>query len=285
MARPRRSRVRRGRRTGWKVGVLLLASVTLITLDFRGQLRGPVSVARRAASDVVSPLTGAVDAVLHPVGSFLAGAVDYGALAQQNAKLRWQLQHARGNQGEVQRLRTVLGQLTALQHLPWASAGSARSVIAAVSGANASNFVQTISLNKGTSEGIAAGMPVVDGLGLVGQVVTVTAHQATVRLVTDARSVVPVTYGTAGALASVDGTGPGGALSVAYVPPGTALRRGMVLTTSATQLADMPPGIPVARVTAFHSDPSATTETVQAAPVAKLGGLGYVDVLQWQAPG
>lgn len=285
MANPRRTRARRGRRPGWKLGLAVLASITIVTLDYRGDLRGAISGLRRGASDVVSPLTGAVDDVLHPIGSFLAGAVNYGAVQEQNAKLRRQLRQERGDQGEVQRLRATLAELTTLEHLPWADVGSIPTVIAQVTAANASNFDDTVVLDKGTTDGVTAGMPVVDGQGLVGQVVAATSGQATVQLVTDARTVVSVTYGSAGALATVDGGGPGDALGVDYVPPGTALRRGEVLATSAQSLATMPAGIPVARVTAYRSDPTATAETVEAAPVARLSDLGYVDVLQWEPAG
>lgn len=262
----------------------MLASITIITLDYRGDLRGAISGLRRGASDAVSPLTGAVDGVLHPVGSFFAGAVNYGALQQENAKLRHELRRRSANQGEVQRLQATLNQLTALEHLPPADTNSLRYVTAAVSGVNASNFDATIVLNKGSANGVTAGEPVVDGKGLVGQVVSASSHQATVQLVTDARTTVAVTYGSGGQ-AAVQGGGPGHSLSVDYVSPGAKLRKGMVLATSAQGLSTYPPGIPVARITAFHSDPTATSETVQATPVAALGNLGYVDVLQWVPSG
>lgn len=265
--------------------MLVLASITIITLDYRGYFRGVFSALRHGANDVVSPLSSGVDDVLRPVGSFLAGAVNAGTLQQQNAKLRLQLGRDAADKSQLQTLRSTLDQLTALEHLPWAAISSIPTVIAQVTGANASNFDDTIVLNKGTAAGVGVDMPVVDGRGLVGQVVSATADQATVRLVTDARVVVSVTYGSAGALAQVDGTGPGNPLTVQYVPPGTALATGTVLDTSSQSLATMPAGIPVARVTSVRSDPSATAETVQATPMARLSNLGYVDVLQWEPSG
>jgi rod shape-determining protein MreC len=285
VARSRRRRARRGQRVAWKVAVLALASITIITLDVRGDLRGAVSGLRRAASDAVSPLTGAVDDVLHPIGSFLAGAVNYGALAQQNAKLRLELRRQEGDAEELRHLQTTIDQLTALDHLPSVDIANIPTVVAEVSGASPSNFAAAVVLDKGTADGVGVGMPVVDGLGLVGQVVSAAAHQATVQLVTDPRSVVPVTYGSSGALASVDGTGPGSALSVEYVAPRSPLHRGMVLTTAPNSPQTYPVGIPVAKITSFHAVPTATSETVSATPVAQLGDLGYVDVLQWLPPG
>lgn len=281
----RRRRARRGRTTGLKVAVLVLASVTIITLDARGDLHGAVSGFRRAAADAVSPLSGAVDDVLHPVGSFLAGAVDYGALAQQNAKLRLELRQRSSERLQLSRLQATVDQLTALEHLPWVDVASIPTVMAEVSEPSPSNFEAAVVLDRGTDAGVAVGMPVVDGSGLVGQVVTVSAHQSTVQLVTDPRSVVPVTYGTSGTLASADGNGPGDPLSVDYVPPRTKLHVGMVLTTASESPPTYPPGIPVARITRFHAAPTATSETVEAAPIAHLGSLGYVDVLEWLPPG
>ena len=67
------------------------------------------------------------------------------------------------------------------------------------------------------------------------------------------------------------------------IAPGTSLHKGEVLTTSGLQNAQYPADIPVATVTSFSSTPSATQETVSARPLADLGVLQYVDVLQWQA--
>jgi rod shape-determining protein MreC len=79
----------------------------------------------------------------------------------------------------------------------------------------------------------------------------------------------------------VQGIGQGKPLAVNLIAPGTPLRRGEVLTTSGLQHAEFPPGIPVARVSVFSSQPSATQEAVTALPAADLVQLQYVEVLQW----
>jgi len=265
--------------------VLILLSITIITLDYRGDLRGTISGARRSATDAVAPLDRVVDDVLHPVGSFLAGAVNYGSLQEQNAKLRAELQRRNAAAGELQRLRRTTDELAALEHLPWADVASISTVTAEVIATNASNFEATVVLDKGTKQGLAVGMPVADGSGLVGQIVQVDSGQCTVRLITDASSVVSVTIGGSGDLATVDGAGIGRSLPVLYVSPTMHLKRGMDLVTSGQQLGTYPKGIPVARITAFHSTPSATSQTVRATPIADLGTLSYVDVLQWEPPG
>lgn len=265
--------------------MLVLLSITIITLDFRGDLRGTITGARRSATDAVAPLERVVDDVLHPVGSFLAGAVDYGSLEQQNAKLRFDLARRDAAVEQLRSVRQTLRTLSTLDKLPWADVAALPTVTAEVIGQNASNFEATVVLDKGSVQGVGVGMPVVDGSGLVGRVVQVDSGQCTVELITDVRSVVSVTLGTSGTLATVVGDGPGNPLEVQYVAPTTHLRRGMVLESSAEQLGAYPAGIPVARVTTFRASASATTQSVQARPAADLSNLSYVDIVQVEPPG
>lgn len=283
MARTRRSRRRRPRLT---IGLLVLASITVITLDYRGSGGGAISWAKRVAHDAFTPVQDAVDAVVHPIGSFLAGAVHAGALEQQNAKLRTQvaaLEHqSLGNASAQQTARA----LQALEALPWAAAvpqlTSIPKVAAEVVALNPSDFAATVQLNVGRARGVDIGMPVVGASGLVGKVVDAWSTGCTVRLITDARSSVGIRFGTPPGYALVQGSGVGRSLNVQYVQPETPMRKGEVLVTSGLQGALFPPGIPVAEVRSFASTPSSTQESITADPVVDLAALQYVDVLQWE---
>lgn len=285
---PRLVRTRRAQHPRWwTVVVLVLASITLITLSERGALSGTIAGAKRVAHDAVSPVQRGVAGGLRPIGDFLGGIVHYGALQHENAVLRHRLQQLEGRQLQKTGVDNALHQLAALQHeagLP--SLTGIRSVTAQVTAVDTSNFSATIDLSKGTSSGIDVGMPVVGGTGLVGLVTLAWRSGATVRLVTDASSAVSVAYGSGASAgtASVAGGGPGQLLTVNLVPPGTALRRGSVLTTSGLQHGRFPPGLPVATVVSSSSTPSSTQEHVSARPAVDMAGLEYVDVMQWQPP-
>jgi rod shape-determining protein MreC len=282
----RSRRTRRARRPRLTIGLLILASITIITLDYRGDARGAVSGLKRAAHDAFAPVQDAVGAVVHPIGSFLAGATHAGAIEQQNAKLRAEVgrlqREALAHRADAATLRS----LEALEHLPWAAGVSALSTVpdvaAEVVALNPSDFAVTVQLDVGRSSGVDVGMPVVGGAGLVGRVIEAWASGCTVRLVTDARSAVGVRVGSPAGYALAQGTGIGRALAVQYIQPGTPLQIGEVLTTSGLQNALFPPGIPVARVTSFSSTPSSTQEAVAAQPVVDLAALQFVDVLQWE---
>lgn len=274
---------RRPRRPGLTIGLLVLASITVITLDYRGDAHGVITSVKKTAADVFSPVQRAADAVGRPIGGFLAGAFDGGELEEENAKLREQIGDLRRQTEAEQPTVNAFKSLEELDHLPWA--GGIPAVTAQVVGLNPSDFAATVRLDVGTENGVSVDMPVVGGAGLVGLVIATSSTESTVRLITDVDSSVGVRYGAQSeALALAQGEGLDKALSVDYVAPGTPLRVGEVLTTSGLQNALYPPLIPVARVTSFSSSPSSTQESVSAQPVADLAELDYVDVLQWQAP-
>jgi rod shape-determining protein MreC len=262
--------------------LLVLASISIITLDYRGDAHGVISGIKRVAHDAFSPVQSGVDAVVHPLGSFLAGAVNAGAIQQQNARLRAEIERLQGqaaaHQDEAVRLRA----LEELDRLPFAA--GIPTVTGQVIGLNSSDFASTVTLDVGTSSGVAIGMPVVGGAGLAGQVIDVWSDGCTVRMVTDPRSAVGVRYGPQGALALAQGGGSDQLLDIAYIAPGTSMHRGEVLTTSGLQQARYPAGIPVGTVTSFSSSASSTQESVTAKPVVDLDALEYVDVLQWLPP-
>jgi rod shape-determining protein MreC len=278
------ARTRRPRRPRLTIALLVLASISIITLDYRGDAHGIISSLKSAASAAFSPVQHGVDDVTRPIGSFLAGAMNGGQIQQENAKLRRELGRIQQEHLSESATLNALKSLQRLDHLPWVQ-GIPR-VAAQVIALNPSNFAATIELDVGAGHGVAVGMPVVGGAGLVGHVISTTSTTCTVRLITDAGSAVGVRYGSDGlSIALAQGDGIGKSLDVNFISPGTALRKGEVLTTSGLQNGLYPPLIPVARITRFTSNASSTQESVSAEPVADLGQLDYVDVLQWPSPG
>lgn len=258
----------------------MVASVAIITLDYRGEGHGAISWAKRGAHDALSPVERGVDDLVRPVGSFLSGAVHGAAVESQNQKLSRELGALQRQVDAEQAMENTLRTLETLDHLRWV--GSTPTVTAQVTAFSSSNFAATVQLDKGTTAGVADGMPVVGSSGLVGQVIETWSTGCTVRLLSDVRSTVGVRFGTDGNLALVQGNGLGKSLAVDLVAPGIPLRKGEILTTSGLQNAAFPPDVPVARISSFTSTPSASQQTVTAQPLASLSVLGYVEVLQWQ---
>ncbi|HUZ10142.1 MAG TPA: rod shape-determining protein MreC [Acidimicrobiales bacterium] len=276
MARPRRSR-----RTLTTVVVLVLVSFTIITIDQTNGTHHLSAGVKSLASDVFSPLRNGVNDLLRPVGDFFAGAVDYGSLQTENQKLQATIGRLRMAEAERPFEQRQLQEILALQHLPFL--GAQPTVSAQTTQIDVSNFDVDITIGKGRSDGVGYAMPVVGAGGLVGQVVQANHHSSIVQLITDGQSKVGVVVGTGshGATAVLDGQGPGSPMTAVFVAATTALRKGDRLYTSGLQGAQYPAGIPVGRVTGTRVSAGGAEITAQVSPLADLGALAYVDVVQW----
>ena len=271
---------RRSRRPRTTLLLLVLAAITIITLDARGGFHVVTSGVRSVASDAFSPVRSGVNAIVEPIGSFLAGSVHYGAVREQNQKLQAEIAQLRMQQASATDQGEALKQLSALLNLPYL--GNLQTVPAEVTDFGSSDFAATVDLDVGRADGVQLDMPVVGAGGLVGKVVVVSHHTATVRLITDGQSAVGTRYGAApGSLAVLTGTGAGKPLSADLVPSNTPLTPGEVFTTSGLQGALFPPGIPVATVRSAHTGTTASQESVSLQPAADLTHLRYVSVVLW----
>jgi len=232
--------------------LLVLASVTIITLDARGGFHRITSGVKSVAIDAFSPVRSGVDDITEPIGSFLAGSVHYGAVRQQNQKLQEEIDQLRAQQASQDDVDQSLRQLSALFSLPFIQ--NLQTVPAEVIDYGSSNFAATIDIDVGRNQGVRLGMPVVGaggtaGVGgLVGQVVQDNKSTATVRLITDGQSSVGVSYGSqSGPLSVIDGQGSGKPLSAELIPADTPLSKGEQFFTSGFSGATFPAGIPVAQ--------------------------------------
>ena len=274
------ARSRRSRRT-LTVIVLVVLSLSLISLDLNGRTHSLTSGVKSVANNIYAPLRQGVTDIIDPIGSFFAGAFNYGAVEADNERLQKTIgqlraaQAERGFENEQARLLTGLQNLPFLQSLPVVTAQTIDDY--------ASNFTATITLDKGRADGVDVGFPVVGAGGLVGQVIQSFHHTSVVRLVTDGQSKVAVIFGNQRS-GIVDGQGPANHMTADLVPPHTPVHKGEVMYTSGLQAAAFPPGIPVATVQSFHNTAGASQETIAVDPAADLSQLAYVDVVQWVPP-
>jgi rod shape-determining protein MreC len=273
------AKLRRSRRPRTTLLILLLAAITIITLDARGGFGRITSGVKSVAADTFAPVRSSVNDIIEPMGSFLAGSVHYGAVRQQNQKLQQQIRQFQQQGARSAQTEQSLQQLSAVLHLPYI--GNLQTVPAEVIDYESSNFAATIGISVGRDDGVQYNMPVVAAGGLVGRVVQANHHTATVRLISDGASLVDVLYGTTGAYAAVTGEGSGKPLSADLVPINTPLAVGELFVTSGLNGAIFPPNIPVARVTSSKTGVSATEESVTLQPLADLTNLRYVSVVLW----
>lgn len=108
-------------------------------------------------------------------------------------------------------------------------------------------FTNKIVLDRGAQDGIVAGSPVLDGVGVVGQVTRVFPLTAEVTLLTDKDQVIPVQILRNGLRGVAYGGVDAGLLELRFMPVNADIVQGDQLVTSGLD-GVYPPGLPVATV-------------------------------------
>ena len=141
-------------------------------------------------------------------------------------------------------------------------------------------YSRRVVIDKGQLQGIAAGSPVLDGDGVLGQVTQVYPFVSEVTLLIDRDQVIPVVNtrtGTRG-VAYGDPTAQGGLLELRYMPAGEDVKEGDLLATSGID-GVYPPGLPVARVASVDRQSDSSFARILCQPLARLQGTSHVMVL------
>jgi rod shape-determining protein MreC len=267
---------RRTRSTRLLVVSLIMASLLTITADFKGGRSGPLEVAGKAALTVMGPLQSAVSAVFRPVGGFFVGLAHVGSLQSENRALKLENQRLRelgarsvSTQRELERLQGLLKLQRSL---------GLRGVTASVIGASVGNFEWSITINRGSSDGLRPDMAVVAAEGLVGHVVEVTSHWSTVQLVIDPRSAVAGRLASSGETGLVSGQRSRD-LVMDLVNPDATVQPDEQVVTSGYQGGLYPAEIPIGSVSSVYTRPGSLTKSILVRPAVDFSSLEVVEVV------
>jgi rod shape-determining protein MreC len=265
----------RSRRRAWTLAAAV--STLLIVLYLTG---GVLSGLRSTANLVVEPFSWSVNEIAQPVGHLLAGAINYSDVVAQNQKLRYELGKAEIQANESSSMQRQLAQLTTDLDVPFV--GSLPTVAAQVTTISPTNFSATVDISKGGDDGVLVGMPVVANGGLVGRIISTTSHGSTVRLVTDVKSLIGVTYANGKSSLLISGLGVNNGLGATSISLTTSISLGTLFATDGLSGGLYPPGLPVAKVANVTLTPGAATYNLTLTPTADLRHLAYVAVVLWE---
>lgn len=272
---------RRPARNRFTLLLLVLTSITLLTLDYRGAGSGVIAAVKDGARDVFAPVQDASDRVFAPLGDLVGGVLHYGDLKTENERLRTENAELRG---QVLRADDAERERRALRdQLDLGFVDDIPRVDAEVVATSPSNFELTIAIDKGANQGVARGMPVVTGTGLVGRITDVTRNRSVVQLVVDDDFSVGIRVDPQGDVGVASGRGIRRPMEVDLLEQANEFTRGQVVVTSGLQQSQFPPGIPVGRITKATARENELDQDVEIEPVVDLGRLAFVTVLQWSA--
>lgn len=272
---------RRTNRTRYVLAVLVLAALTLVTVDARSNGGGVLNSVRSTVSDGFAPLQRATHDVLQPIGNFLTGALDYGSLKRENQRLRDQLAQEQSTIASAAADQNAADQVLKQENLPFVA--GIPTVVAEIIDNGSSNFETSITIDKGTANGIAVGQPVVAAGGLVGSVSEAYSHTATVTLLSDPTFAVGVLL-PGGNVGLAQGVGRADPLKVTVVSttlPTPKLKSGQIVVTSGLDLEKFPANIPVGRVVSAVIPAGESEPEVMIQPLVPLDQLRFLQVVIW----
>lgn len=108
-------------------------------------------------------------------------------------------------------------------------------------------FTRKIVLDRGSQNGVALGQPVIDDIGVVGQVTRVFPFTAEVTLLTDKDQAIPVQVVRSGLRSVAYGRGQAGVLDLRFMATNADIQKGDLLVTSGID-GVYPAGLAVAKV-------------------------------------
>jgi len=247
-----------------RLGVVLLASIVLMTIDHRFAYLESV---RAALSVLVYPVQYAVNLPVAGVRWVSESVVTQRRLLHENERLRSENLLL---QSRFQRFAAIEAENSRLRRLLESSTRSSdRVLVADLLAIELQPVSRQVVLNKGTTHGVYMGQPVVDASGVMGQIVHVGPLSSTAMLITDPSHALPVEINRTGLRAVAIGTGDDQVLELSYVPINADLREGDLVVTSGMG-GRFPRGYPVGEVARIDLDPGQPFARVLARPSARL---------------
>lgn len=246
---------------------LILALTVCIFLMFSDYHYRYLHSLRSGFSLLVSPLQYAVDYPVRIMGWLQFLVRSKKSLVDENMQLHYQ--HIL-LEAELQKLISIQKENTQLKELLLTSSEAKNPAMAAqILAVDTSNARQIVVLDKGSSDGLYEGQPVLDAKGVMGQLIDVGPITSTLLLISDSKSAVPVRNNRTGEQAILVGTNTIHKLALINMPKTSSIREGDILVTSGLGRR-YPEGYPVGEVAKVSNIPGEDFVTVDVKPIALL---------------
>jgi rod shape-determining protein MreC len=275
------------------VGLLVLASLAMITVYFRESPNGGLHDVQSAASSVLRPFEIAANRVAQPFQDAYNWTADIFHAKSENERLQQELKDMRQDAIRVSEAvdeRNALRGLLKVKRSPAYEDFANTAVTAEVLSNPVSQFDQTMVIAAGRNDGIRVYDAVITDRGLVGQVSKVLRDTALVTLLSDKESAVTAKDNRTGAIGIVQHSqGPEDLLFLDHVGKDKRVDRGDLVVTAGKQSGKRlssfyPRGIPIGQVTKVGQTDVDPFQDVQVMPFVDFTSLDYVLVLASHEP-
>ncbi|MCL2756751.1 MAG: rod shape-determining protein MreC [Coriobacteriia bacterium] len=256
--------------------VLSLLSIVLMTVWLLEGASGPLHKLRAGSMAVTAPIQQVgrflglpFNAANNATSNMTADPEDVAELRRRNEELQALVLLLKEHRLENERLKDLLRIVDAYNLAPCGARIISRTT---------DSWNRTVTIDKGSLDGITIGMPVVSANGLMGQIESVGPFSSTVRLLTDPRSGVAVYLQETRTEAVMSGSQEG-LLYLSYISLDAPVNEGEAVITSGVG-GVYPKGIVIGVVFSIFYNPTDMYKTVVVAPVEWVDyPIGEVSVL------
>jgi rod shape-determining protein MreC len=244
--------------------VVFFSLIALILLVADSRLRS-LAMIREAVGTALYPLESV--ALLPRDAAYMVGGyfTSLSALQKENNALKQQqltnsqtLQQVHQLSAENDQLRKLLA---ANERVP------VKSVMSEILYDARDPFTRKVVLDRGAQQGVEPGQPVIDDVGVVGQVTRVFPFTSEVTLLTDKEQAIPVQVVRSGLRSVAYGQGNSGTLDLRFMPANADIKNGDVLVTSGID-GVYPAGLSVAKVVHVENKSSDAFARISCQPLA-----------------
>lgn len=248
-----------------RAGFFVLLALLMITVDVRLHVLDKVRMGVGAVLYPIQTLALIPRDALYSVGKYFESV---STLQEENTQLRKQqilnaqtLQREQQISAENTQLRNLLQMKV---HMPL------ESVMGEVLYDARDPFTQKIVLNQGSQHKVTAGQPVIDDIGVIGQVTRVFPFTSEVTLLTDQDQAIPVQVLRNGLRSVAYGNGQTGELELRFMASSVDIQKGDILVTSGIDSL-YPPGLAVATVDFVETNSTSAFARILCKPIAGIG--------------
>jgi len=247
--------------------ILVVASIALMTIDHRWN---HLEIVRNTLSHILYPLQYTIDLPIRLFDWTEKTLSRQQTLLEENKALLDELLQSHVS---LQKLDILEKENTRLRDLLSATPKVKEKVlISEILTVDINPYRQLIILNKGASEGVYPGQPIIDANSL----------SSTAILITDANHALPVQIDRTGLRSIAFGTGQSGILELRHITHSADMRIGDKLITSGLG-GRFPPNYPVAIITSVERPAGEAFASIKAEPLALLDRSREV-LLVWHNP-
>ncbi len=265
------------RRASILLGVVIFASLVLVTVDFRGGEDGPLDRARGVTAAVLRPVQEGVATLIAPFSDLGDRIGELFRLRSENAELRDRvatLEERSATRADLERENRELRELLELTDRTELDTVAGRVVALAPS-----SFEWTVTIDVGTNDGVGRGMPVIDGDGLVGRIIQTSPNASRVLLAIDPNFAGAARTDRTGEVGTIEGRGSDPMLLQLLDPEGD-VEVGDEIVTSSYDDGVFPAGVPIGEVREVTDGPGRLSREAQVSPFVDFSRLHHVAVVR-----